>query len=168
MSTASQPGMTVADLLSRIEAGRVELDALLAANPPVPPGARSPQDQMAHIACWEHSALALLRGEPRYRHLALDAEAYAAMDLDAINAHITAMFRQRTPAEVRSYFDAIHAELVALISGMGDAGLQLPYSHYQPHDPPYNPGPVLGWITGNTFEHYAEHIAILRGGAPAH
>jgi hypothetical protein len=44
---------------------------------------------------------------------------------------------------------------------MTDEDLQRPYSHYQPNDPPHNPAPVLGWITGNTNEHYEEHSSWL-------
>ena len=38
-----------------------------------------------------------------------------------------------------------------------DADLQKPYSHYQPKDPDEK-RPVVGWVAGNTYEHYAEHI----------
>ena len=44
---------------------------------------------------------------------------------------------------------------------MDDAALYLPYSHYQPGAPPYNDQPVIGWIAGNTFGHYEEHIEWL-------
>jgi hypothetical protein len=46
---------------------------------------------------------------------------------------------------------------------MSDEDLKRPYSHFQPDDPPYNPSPVWPWIVGNTFEHYAEHMEIIRG-----
>ena len=44
---------------------------------------------------------------------------------------------------------------------MSDDDLALPYSHYQPNDPPYNAEPVAGWVAGNTSEHYEEHIGWL-------
>ena len=40
---------------------------------------------------------------------------------------------------------------------MSDADLRKPYSHFQPKDPEKK-GPVIGWVAGNTYEHYAEHI----------
>jgi hypothetical protein len=40
---------------------------------------------------------------------------------------------------------------------LSDADLQKPYSHYQPADPDEK-RPVVGWVAGNTYEHYAEHI----------
>jgi hypothetical protein len=121
---------------------------------------------MAHLACWEHSALALLRGEPRHAHLGLTAEEHAAMSMDDQNARIVELFRDRPLAEIRDYYESIHAELVAHVASMSDADLQRPYSYFQPDDPPYNANPVWPWIAGNTYEHYAEHIEIMREPTP--
>ena len=49
------------------------------------------------------------------------------------------------------------ARLVAVLGGLSDDDLQKPYSHYQPTDPDER-RPVVGWVAGNTYEHYAEHI----------
>jgi hypothetical protein len=47
---------------------------------------------------------------------------------------------------------------LAALSRLSDADLKKPYSHYQPSDPDQK-RPVLDWVGGNTYEHYAEHIA---------
>src|SRR5207249_3693099 len=43
---------------------------------------------------------------------------------------------------------------------MSDADLRRSYNHYQPNDPrdPNDDRPVVEWVGGNTYEHYAEHI----------
>ena len=42
-----------------------------------------------------------------------------------------------------------------------DEDLAKPYSHYQPHEPPFNERPVVLWVIGNTSDHYDEHITWL-------
>lgn len=156
--------ITVAELLSRIRESRWQLDALLASNPATPDGAWTSKDHMAHIAAWEGSALALLNGQPRMGHVGLDTKAYRTLGEDAINEHIRTRFAGNPEAEVRAQYDAVYTALIARLETMSDDDLKLPYSHYQPNDPPYNPRPVWHWIAGNTYEHYAEHTGIMRGG----
>ena len=55
-------------------------------------------------------------------------------------------------------------ELVMLLNSMTQADLEMPYSHYQPDDLPYNGNPVGGWVHGNTWDHYNEHIGWLEAG----
>ena len=59
-------------------------------------------------------------------------------------------------------------ELTALVESLGPAGLTLsdadlqrPYNQYQPNDPreASDNRPVVDWVSGNTWEHYAEHIS---------
>ena len=159
-----EPEITVTELLARITAGREQLDVLLASPPATPEGAWTAKDHMSHIAAWEGSALALLNGEPRMGHVGLDQKAYRSLGEDGINEHIRATFADKSDAEVRGEYESAHAALVARLEGMTDEDLKLPYSHYQPDDPPYNARPVWPWIVGNTVEHYAEHIRILSGG----
>jgi len=156
--------VTVAEMLRRIAARRGELDTVFENASPPAGDAWSVKDHMAHIACWEHSAVALLNGEDRYAHAGVRKGEHATLDTDGINQRIHAMYRDASPGDVRRYYDQVHADLVARIRSMSDEDLQRPYSHYQPGDPPYNAQPVIGWIVGNTFEHYAEHANILRPG----
>ena len=55
------------------------------------------------------------------------------------------------------YFRDSHAALMAGLGKLSDADLKQPYSHFQPGDPDEK-RPVIGWVAGNTYEHYAEHI----------
>ena len=55
------------------------------------------------------------------------------------------------------YFRESHAALMVALGKLSDADLQKPYSHFQPTDSKQK-RPVIGWVAGNTYEHYAEHI----------
>jgi hypothetical protein len=49
-------------------------------------------------------------------------------------------------------------QLLDALDGLTDADLFKTYSHYQPDEPGKDSGaPILGWIAGNTYAHYAEH-----------
>lgn len=153
--------VTVAEMLRRIEAGRAGFDRVLKSARPGA-GAWTAKDHMAHIACWERSALALLNGEPRQGHLGISNEEYAGLDTDAINDRIRAIYRDAHAMDVERFYRQAHADLVAKLQSMTDEDLLRPYSYFQPDDPPYNPNPVWPWIAGNTFGHYEEHAKILQ------
>lgn len=157
-----EPEVTVAGMLRRIEAGRADFDALLASNPPASADGWSVKDHMAHIACWERSGLALLNSEERMAHVGLKRHDHETLGLDGINDHIYAFYLDRPEPEIHALYRDTHAALIARLQSMTDADLLLPYSYYQPDDPPYDENPVWHWIAGNTFGHYEEHAAILR------
>jgi uncharacterized damage-inducible protein DinB len=111
------------------------------------------KDHLTHIAAWEHSLLALIEGHDRDRAMGL-SEAVEGMDNE--NEAIRKLHESDTPDEALEYFRDSHARLVTALGKLSDADLQKPYSHYQPTDPDEK-RPVVGWVAGNTYEHYAEH-----------
>lgn len=115
------------------------------------------KDHMAHLSAWEQSLLALLAGRNRHASFELGDVNVAGLDIDALNDLIWRKHRDRTYADVLAGFHASHAQVLATLSGLSDADLMQPYSHYQPDSPPPESCPVISWIVGNTFEHYAEH-----------
>jgi hypothetical protein len=117
---------------------------------------------LAHLAGWERSLLALLRGEERIVAMGLVPD--PTRDEEAINAALAAKAAPLPFEEVQIDSNAVHADVVATLAGMSDDDLMKPYSHYQPKDTPYQPRPVVGWVNGNTWEHYEEHIGWLRAG----
>ena len=157
--------VTVAEMLRRIESGRAELDRALSEHTGPGEAGWTAKDQMAHIAAWERSALALLNGEERMAHVGLERGAHETLGETGVNDHIYARYVDTPESEVRALYHQVHADLLAKLRSMSDADLLEPYSHYQPDDPPYNPRPVWPWIVGNTFGHYEEHIAYMRGGS---
>lgn len=116
---------------------------------------------IGHIAAWERSLLALLRGEDRGEAMGVPPEVSAAHDTDAINAFVASRTVTQPLAEVRAVSAGTHDELVSLLQRMTTEDLHRPYSHYQPNDLPPTSQPVLGWVNGNTWGHYDEHLGRL-------
>jgi len=112
------------------------------------------KDHLAHVAAWEHSLLALLEGRDRSGAMGLNEP---MEEIDSINEAIRKLHATDTEDEALGYFRDSHAQLMAAMARLDDADLEKPYSHYQPTDPDEK-RPVVGWVAGNTYEHYAEHI----------
>lgn len=114
------------------------------------------KDHLAHVAAWELSLLALLDGEDR---LTAMGAAGAADDTDAINEAIWLAHRDDSPEHALGAGRRAHEALMHRLGAMSDADLRRSYNHYQPNDPrdPGDDRPVLEWVAGNTYEHYAEH-----------
>ena len=111
------------------------------------------KDHLAHVAAWEHSLLALLEGRDRSGAMGLNEP---LEEIDSINEAIRKLHVTDTEDEALGYFRDSHAQLMAALAKLDDADLEKPYSHYQPSDPEEK-RPVVGWVAGNTYEHYAEH-----------
>jgi Protein of unknown function (DUF1706) len=77
---------------------------------------------------------------------------------DAINEEVRKVHAKDTPEEALSYFRDSHTQMVAALEKLSDADLQKPYSAFQPSEPDEK-RPAVAWVAGNTYEHYAEHIA---------
>ncbi len=122
----------------------------------------SAKDHLAHITTWEQSLLALLQGRNRDEAIGLSEAEHDLPDIDAVNAIVARRNRERTLADVLAAMERSHQEVVTAIAALSDEDLFKPYSHYQPDDPPADDRPVIGWIIGNTIEHYQEHNEYIR------
>jgi hypothetical protein len=118
----------------------------------------SAKDHVAHLSAWEESLIALLAGRDRGAAIGLgrDEADTPGHDVDAINALIQRRSRDRSLGDVLAAFRETHQRCVAAVEALSDEDLARPYSHFQPNDPG-NTHPVIGWIVGNTYEHYDEH-----------
>ena len=116
------------------------------------------KDHLVHLAAWEHSLMALLEGADLRTAMGV---AGVAEDIDSINAAVWSLHQSRTPEQALAYFHDTHSRLMQLLGRLSDADLQLSYNHYQPNDPrdTDDDRPVRDWVAGDTYEHYAEHIA---------
>jgi hypothetical protein len=125
---------------------------------------------VGHVAAWERSLLALLRGEDRNAAMGVPPELAARHDLDEMNGLIARNTDGLPAGAARAYAASAHDEVTSLLESLSEAQLSLPYSHYQPTAVPPDPQPVYGWVNGNTWGHYEEHIGWLRAGleAPRH
>lgn len=155
-----------AELIGVIAARRSELEKLVTGFPealretPASSG-WSLKDHLAHVSAWEKSLLALLSGDDRAAAIGASQEEYARHDTDSMNDAIFRVHHEEPFADVIADFYATHRRVLEGLNGMDDDALQLPYSHYQPNDAPKNSDPVVNWIHGNTWDHYAEHIEWL-------
>jgi len=115
------------------------------------------KDHLVHIAAWELSLLGLLQGAERRSAMGVPGADEAT---DAINAAVWALHGGKTPEQALAFFRETHAALMLKLATLSDADLERPYNHYQPNDPrdASDNRPVVDWVAGNTWEHYAEHI----------
>ena len=123
----------------------------------------SVKDHLVHLTAWEQSLLALLEGRDRDEAIGLGDVDHAEMEIDDVNAVIHRRNQHLSLEEAVAAFQQSHEQVRATVAALSDADLVKPYSHYQPNDPPANSDPVVGWIIGNTYEHYLEHDGWIRG-----
>lgn len=156
-----------AEFLADFVAARAELESAIAhlteaqLAAPSAPTDWSVKDHLAHLAMWAKGMVALLRQERRYPAMGLDeAFAWAATtDSDAINDVIYHQHRDRSLAEVRAEFDAVHQSVIDVVTAMPWRDLQRTYAHFQSFEPGDDDGlPILVRLMGNTGPHYREHI----------
>ncbi|HEY4670366.1 MAG TPA: DinB family protein [Tepidiformaceae bacterium] len=158
---------TTTEVLSRIRERRAELDALVSALDPASmthpgPDGWTPADHLAHVAAWEQSLVALLAGTPRHAALGVSVETYDAGP-DAVNIEVHRLHAGRTLDEVMSFYRRAHEEVIAAVARLSDSDLTRTYSSFQPDEPGDDSGaPIVGWILGNTADHYDEHIEWIR------
>jgi uncharacterized damage-inducible protein DinB len=155
------------DVMAQIETRWAEFQRLLAGQSPAQLEAPlsdswSTKVHLGHVTAWERSLLALLRGQDGEAAMGVPEELAARHNIDEINRFVAGQTDSMPLAEVRREADAVHAELMTFLESMSDADLAEPCSHYQPNDPPYNAKPVIGWIAGNAWEHYEEHIGWIK------
>lgn len=159
---APLPPDTVNDLLARIEAGWNDLQTMIAAlteaqlTGSTDAAGWTVKDHLVHLADWETSVDALLQGKPRWETMGLPRADWDTFDIDHINDIMQKRSQGLTLAEARQRLDATHAVLLARVGALDDADLMRPYSAFEAgstwHDP------VLAYIIGNSFGHYAEHM----------
>lgn len=118
------------------------------------------KDHLVHIGAWELSLLGLLDGEDRRTAMGVPA---VPEDTDAINEAVWLAHRDETSEEAIAFSRESHVRLMRRLGTMTDADLRRSYNHYQPNDPrdPGDDRPVVEWVAGNTYEHYAEHIRYI-------
>jgi Protein of unknown function (DUF1706) len=149
-------------VIDRVDRGWRELDALVDSLGPAGlsiTGADgwAVKDHLIHIGAWEHSLIALLDGAD----IAKAMGAPGQEETDVINAAVWALHRDKTPEQALAYFHDTHAQLMARLRRLTEDDLKLAYDHYQPNDPkgpPDGDRPVIEWVAGDTYDHYAEHI----------
>ncbi len=160
------------DLLARIDTGWAELQQEIEGRSeeeltrPLDGQGWSLRDHLAHITSWEHSLLGLLTGQDRHKAMGIDTASHGEeIHIDALNELLRQASLGQTTAQVLERLHESHELLLSHLRALSDEDLMRPYSHYQPQDPTAPNDPVLGWIVGNTFGHYEEHLGWIREAA---
>ncbi|MCL4302053.1 MAG: maleylpyruvate isomerase N-terminal domain-containing protein [Anaerolineae bacterium] len=156
---------TKTDLLARMAQARAALEQALGQlseaqlTRPGPAGGWAIKDHLAHLAAWERGIAALLQRRPRWPAMGLDEAAISTYDEAGINDLIYQQHKDRSLAEVLADFHEAHRQMLAALDGLSDAELFKPYAYYTGEAAGDDMRPIIGWIIGNTYEHYAEHQA---------
>lgn len=155
------------ELMERIAAGygAVEqvltgLDGLQISHPG--PEGWAVKDHLFHLAAWERGIAWLLGRRSRYEGMGVTPDEWQALTMDEVNDLVHTRNQERTAAEALATFRAAHQEMLDALAPMSDADLQRPYSDFDPAATRHADRPIIGWIIGDTYEHYEEHIKYLR------
>lgn len=159
--------MNKVELVTQIEASRAALAAVIghlsdAQLTQMTDNGWAGKDHLAHLAAWEAGIAALLQKQVRYEAMNVDAETFRHGDEEAVNEMIYERNRQRPLADILAFFHESHQQLMATLASLSDEDLQKTYSFYQPNEPGEDSGaPIIGWVIGNTYEHYDLHRPFL-------
>jgi hypothetical protein len=119
------------------------------------------KDHLFHLGTWELSLVGLLDGRDRPAAMGVPG---VEKEQEAINDAVWALHRDKTPDEAIAFFAGTHAQLMSVLGKLTYEDLQLPYNHYQTNGEGVEglDRPVIGWVAGNTYDHYKEHIQWIK------
>ena len=149
---------TKTELLSRIArewtALQHSIDGLSEAQLSVPDtGGWSIKDNLAHLSAWENFMRQVyLHHLPPHEVMGMDAEIFEKADENGQNAILFQRNKDRSVAEVLAELRHSHEQVLADLDQMSFADLMKPRSADDPEA-----RPLIGWVIGNTYEHYLEH-----------
>jgi hypothetical protein len=116
-------------------------------------GGWSVKDHLAHLAAWEQFLVQHhIQGQPPHQVMEMDAETFKRLDETGLNAMIRKGNRFRPVADVLAHLRWSHAQVLQTLEAMSFDDLTQPRYSDDPEK-----RPLIGWVIGNTYEHYAEH-----------
>jgi hypothetical protein len=144
---------------------RQEWTALMDAVGKLPPeqftaldaGCWSPKDNLAHLTEW----MKILQGfhmdkRPAHEVTGLPREVTDKWDQEVVNRLFFERNRDCSGEAVREELERVYSEVIARLESMPFEELMEPR---YPEDPEKRP--LLGWVLGNTSDHFAEHRAAI-------
>lgn len=155
--------MTKTTLMERIGESWEALQRLLAPldegrlSRPGPDGGWAVKDHLFHLATGERGIAWLLTGRSRYEPMGVTPEEWHGLEMDQVNELIYQRHRERPAAEALAALREAHAELLDALAPLGDTDLQRPYTDFDPTATRGADQPIIGWIVGDTYDHYDEH-----------
>ena len=148
----------MSELLSMINA---EWSALMEASGKLSPrqmitpdaGGWSPKDNLAHVMEWMKVLIYNnLGGQPVYEVMGIPREVADEWNFDVMNKILFERHRHRSAEDVLADLKRVYGDLLAKLNTMTFDDLMKPRF---PDDP--EKGPFINWVSGNSFEHFAEH-----------
>lgn len=158
---------TKAELLDRIATGWAELHNLVTGldESALTQADRvtgwSVADHLVHLAAWERGIAYLLSRRPRHEGMGISDAQWRELTMDQINEEVHHAWQGKPAVEVLAHSRGAHAELLAALADLEVSDLLRDYSAYD-ETGTISGQPVVGWVIGNTFEHYREHIGYIR------
>lgn len=123
-------------------------------------------DHLFHLAAWEQGIAYLLTGRSRMDGMGITDEQWRDLAMDQVNEIIFERGRGRSAADAVASLRMAHEEMLNALTRLDDADLQRGYSTFDAR----NAGddrPIMGWIVGDTYEHYDEHLGYIRAALTA-
>jgi hypothetical protein len=116
------------------------------------------KDHLAHIAAWEQYMLKhYIRGMAPHEAMEVDEATMQAIDETAENEILYLRYKHHPADEVLAEFNRSFHEVLSTLEEMSFDELAKPRF---PDDPEQRP--LLTWIAGNTYGHYAEHTPWIK------
>jgi hypothetical protein len=127
---------------------------------PTDPAGWSVRDHLTHLAAWADGIAALLRRQDRWAAMGLmmNNPESDALDYDTINERIAVLHRELSPSAARAWLVAAHDRVRSAILALSDTELSLPYDRFVPPYTGDTGHPIVGYVIGNTADHYREHL----------
>jgi hypothetical protein len=171
--TNFQTPTTKAELLHNLEQGWADFHAYISSltpeqlTQPRDAAGWSVKDHLIHIALWQDGISALLeqKGETRAAAMGLAAAEWGR-DIDEVNGIMQAQSRDLPLDTVLARLRGAYERMHRVISESPEGAAFAPYNTYAPDSD--RTAPILDWIIGDSYEHYAEHrpwIAAIVGQA---
>ncbi len=119
------------------------------------------KDTLAHIAAWEQILVRFhMGGEDLEQVIGFPGVVYGVTSFDEINAHLNARDRHLSPEESLAFLRRTHEQVMRAIHEFPEADLHQAHPHLNK-----DAAVLVTWIdyiAANTFEHYEEHMAVVR------
>lgn len=118
----------------------------------------SVKDHLVHLALWQNGITATLRRQSRGAAMGITGAEYdSSANMDDLNALMRSRYAHLTPGEVKAMLQRAEEDFDAAIARYSIEDLQQGYGTFEV-DNPDDTTPMIAYIIGNTYEHYAEHL----------
>ncbi len=162
-----EPQLSKAALLDRVESAWEELQVVIRGLDEAQLAREDDEtgwsvaDHLNHLAAWERGIAYILTGRPRSEGMGVTQAQWAGLTMDEINNVVHQQGRARGASGALADFRDAHTTMLDALGGLDDADLQRGYSTFDLQAQP-DERPIIGWIIGDTYDHYTEHLGYIR------